>query len=145
MLDINLFLETLRSFIEANPLLISFFGPLIGGEPVFILLAFMSSQGIIPLWALFVFGATADFIYDLFWFFSPRLKLLKKVPIPKFLVKKYKEINKNFKNVEDHELPLFIMSSKLLIGTRLITLISISLNKIKAKKFIFFSCNYFAF
>ncbi|MDP2925005.1 MAG: hypothetical protein Q8N99_01405 [Nanoarchaeota archaeon] len=117
--------------------LISFFGPLLGGEPVFIMLAFFSGQKILSVWILFLAGTLANILYDISWFLIPRLSVFKKAKVPEFIIRRYKKANKSLKKVEEHELFFVIFGSKFIIGTRNITLISISLNKIKFKRFLF--------
>ena len=126
-------------FVYEHPFFVLFFGPLIGGEPFFIALAFLSGVGVFPVWILFLTGTCADVLDDCFWFLFPRSKLFKKVKILRFVSKYVQNVNKKFKKIEKKELGFFILASKFLIGMRIMALVSLSLNKIKFKRFIFYS------
>jgi len=129
----------LGPFIYQHPFLVSFLGPLIGGEPFFVALAFLSGQGFLPLWVLFLSGTLADILDDMFWFFAPRWKWSKKIRTPRFISDYLSNANKRFKKIEEHKLFSFIMASKFLVGSRILAVISISSNKIKFRKFLPYS------
>lgn len=131
--------EGIKALIQEHPFLVSFLGPLIGGEPFFVALAFVSSQGLLPLWLLYLSGSLADMLDDIFWFFVPRWKKLRRIRVLKFIFNRVSKANKKFKKVEERNLFTFIMTSKFLIGSRNLAVMSVSLNKIKFKRFIFVS------
>jgi len=120
-----------------HPFLISFFGPFLFGEAAFIFLAFfigMNKLNLLP--TLIILGSLADVSNDLFWFYVPKSNFLRKMKFFKKILKKAEKTSKNFKRLEQKNLFYVIMGSKFLIGTRLLTTISISLNKINTRKFI---------
>ena len=119
------------------PLLISFFGPFLFGEAVFIFLAFfigMNELNLLPM--LIILGSLADVSNDIFWFYVPRWNFLKRMRIFEKILKKVKIENRKLKKIEQKNLFYFIIGCKFLIGTRLLSTVSISLNKIKSRKFI---------
>lgn len=139
----NLLINLINNLAGINPYLVAFFGPLIGGEPVFVLLAFMvGSLKAMPLMILFISGTLADILDDLFWFFVVRSKRFRKYDFVMRLIKKSQSANIKLKSFEEHELPFFIIGSKFLVGTRVFAIISISLNDIKAGWFI--TCSVFS-
>ncbi len=117
--------------------IISFILILFGGEPPFLILAIFFSGDLAKLFLLFFTGLLATIIFDIFWFFAPRSKSLNF--LPEKLYNKCKKINKNFKNQEEKELFLFLLGGKFLFGTRIISAVSISMNKIKFKNFFKYS------
>ncbi|MFA5856226.1 MAG: hypothetical protein WC867_02640 [Candidatus Pacearchaeota archaeon] len=116
--------------------IISFLGPLIGGEPGFISLAFLSAGGYVSIWLLFLMGTIANVLRDLFFYSLPNNKFLKKVKIPKFILKKFDKKYKKIKKVENKETLLIMIGSKFIYGTRTVTLLSMGVSKIKLSRFI---------
>ena len=136
-LNYNIILSLFSSIIQTHPFLVAFFVPLIGGEPFFLLLAFLAgTTGILPLWILFISGTIADILDDILWFYCPKWKFIRKIKIPKIVKTQFKKNSYKFKKIEKNELLLFILTSKFLIGTRNLAIMSISLNKIKFRKFL---------
>ena len=135
------YLESFLLFvIDKNPFLIAFLVPLIGGEPFFVALAFFAgASGTLPLWLIFISGTLADILDDIFWFYVPRGKIFRKIRIPGFIKQFFKKESYQFRKIEHKDLPLFMIMSKFLVGTRNIAIMSVSLNKISFRKFIPYS------
>lgn len=133
MADDLFFFEIIKGLLEAYPLLISFFGPLLGGEMVFVFLAFFSTQGIIPVWFLFLCGFLVSMFYDFFWLTLPRTAFFRRTIYRGKIKRRCDAFNKNFKKTEEKELVYLILLSKFLLGTRILTMTSVSLNRIKFK------------
>ncbi|MFH1521934.1 MAG: hypothetical protein ABIF18_03165 [archaeon] len=135
--DMNTFL--LGTFI-AHPFLASFFVPLFFGEAGFVLLSFLAGlNGSAFLLVLIFFGSLADVSNDLFWFWVPRSKFLKRRRIFAKILKKTEKMGRRFRKFERWSLFSFIMGSKFLVGTRLFAVVSVSLDKVKFRKFLLVS------
>lgn len=122
--------------ISENILETTFAGTLILGEPFFLLSSFLLADNLSNIFLLALSGVFANLVYDLFFFFIPHLSFLKKIKIPKYFSKKYKKANKKIISIENKNTLLVLLSSKFVLGTRNITLLSLGSNKINPKKFI---------
>lgn len=137
MADLNVFL---LGFFAVHPLLMSFLVPLFFGEAGFVLLAFaVGLSDFTSLFTLLLLGTLADIIGDVFWFQIVRYKSLRRLKILKSLFKKIEKMESRFKEAEQKNLFSFILGSKFLVGTRLFAVVSVSLNKVKFRKFLFVS------
>jgi len=119
--------------------LISFLAPILTGENGVILIAFLSAQGYFPLWAVIVFAFLGMIAIDSFWFLMTRSRWAEKI-------KQWNRKSINYKKLEarieklSHKNDIFILLiSKILIGTRILILIYLSLRKLSFKKFFLYN------
>lgn len=124
----------------ANNLLIGvFLGTFFFGEPFFLAASFFLADNLKNIGILFLGGVLASSLYDLFLYHLPDMTFFHKIKIPKYLIKKYKLVNKRIKYLEKKETFLIILFSKFLLGIRSVTLFCLGANKIKKRKFLLYS------
>jgi membrane protein DedA with SNARE-associated domain len=114
--------------------LISFFGAFIAGAETIFVLAMLATQGVMPLWIVFVFCSLGIFTADLMWFSIGKIKKLshlKKIPYVHEVYKKSIKIINKTPN-------LFILLSltKFVYGIGIPIIMYLGRRKMKYKQFI---------
>jgi len=127
--------EIISGYLSQYPILASLLIGIFTGEEVILILAFLSSQGVLPLWIVFVFVPIGTFITDIFFFFIGKTKLINKIKDWKHFSKGYSKTDKFVGKLtkEKHILALFY--TKFIYGTRIVTLIFLGLRGTKYSQF----------
>ncbi len=112
---------------------------LVGGEAAIITLSFLSQQGYISLANVIIYGFIGAILADLIWYVVTKSKLIQKL-------KSWKKIKHHYENVEkkiesaSHRKDFFILlTAKFVVGTRVVTILYLTLRKIRLSKFLLFS------
>lgn len=131
-------LEFIMGLFENYPILIAFLGGLFGGEEVIITLSFLSANGFIPIWILFVFALIGVFLSDIFVFFIGKLRIIKNFKNIEKFSKVYMQVDSRISKLTRESVFLTLLYTKFLYGTRVLTLIYVGLKDIKLRKFMLY-------
>lgn len=126
------FITWLNQYIEVA----SIIAPIISGENGVIALAFLSAKKSFPLFKVIFFSFLGMLIIDSFWFYLIKLPLFEKIKTSSIISKKYKKLEKRIETVSGKNDIFILLISKILIGTRILVIIYISLRNFNYRKFI---------
>jgi membrane protein DedA with SNARE-associated domain len=128
-------LELLNSF----GWLVSYFAPFIGGENAVLIMSFLSAQGILPLAVVVFFSFLAMITLDSIWFFIVKSKRVTKIKESEKISKYNLRLEARLEKVTNKQDILILLLSKILIGTRILIIIYLSLKKMSYKKFMLYN------
>ncbi len=114
----------------------SFIAPIISGENGVIILAFLSAQGYFAPWIVFLFGSLGMLAIDSIWFLLMKTKFLEKRKEKYRNYETYRKIEARIESLSHKSDIMIIMISKILIGTRILIIIYLSLRNISYFKFM---------
>lgn len=122
--------------LKSNPIILAFIAPFIAGELGVITIAFFSGIGIFPLWTIIIFSFFGMIVLDSIWFSIVRNRQFEKLKKNKKIFTKYQNLEKRIEKFSNKSDLIILFISKLLIGTRILIIIYISLRKMSFKKFL---------
>ena len=125
--------------IEAHQYSVPFLGSFFGGEETIIALTILSYHGLVPLFAIFLFSLLGTVASDTLWFFVGKTLLFDKMISHKYFRKGYDRIAWVIDSIFRGNHFVSLLVTKFLYGTRIITIMYISREKIPFK--IFFVYN----
>ena len=132
-----MFNETILKLLQAHEIAALFLGSFLIGEIIIIPAAFLAAQGIISLTNIFLMGFFGTILFDHVCLFISRFFFIKS---PRF--RKYQEKHQELFAITElitGKHPFFILFyNKFLQGTRIISIMLLSLRKISLKKFLIF-------
>ncbi len=102
------------------PFLLPLFGAIIGGEETIILIAMLSSEGLISFWTVFVFSFLGTLISDIFWFLGG--DLVVKLERWRLFSKNFEEMAEIIRKISGRSHFRALLITKFFYGTRLLTL-----------------------
>ena len=126
-------LNNLLISLSDYPIIISFLAGLISGETVIISLAFLSGNGLFPLWIVFVFTFLGVVITDIAIFFVGRLKFVHNFHKLWKFSKAYQKADRFISRLSKENIFLVILYSKFMYGARILTLVYLGLKKAKIR------------
>ena len=129
--------EVLRNVLEIlinHNYILSFAAGLITEELV-LFLAILSGKGGIPFWAVFFFGLLGALCIDTLYFIIARTKFITYLRKIKFVSKSFRKMPKFVRNFGDKNNLGNLIISKFIYGTRMISIMAISIKGIKFGKF----------
>src|SRR3989344_6679188 len=129
--------EVLRNVLEIlinHHYILSFATGLITEELV-LFLAILSGKGGIPFWAVFFFGLLGALCIDIVYFVIARTKFITYLRKIRFVSKSFRKMPKFVKNFGDKNKLGNLIISKFIYGTRMISIMAISIKGIKFRKF----------
>ena len=133
------FLESAARLAIEYPAAVSFFGALIAGESILIILGALSGQGLLSFWVLFVFSLLGAVSSDLFLYVLGRnlpLRNLKKMHlVPGTLKGAIARLNK----IAYRNQGKAIVISKMIYGTRTATMVYLGHTKMPLLKFLVYT------
>lgn len=128
-------LELLNSF----GWLVSYFAPFVGGENAVLIMSFLSAQGILPWGVVVLFSFLAMITLDSIWFFIVKSKIVTRIRKSEKISKYNRMLEARLEKITNKQDILILLLSKILIGTRILIIIYLSLNKISYKKFMLYN------
>lgn len=131
--------QTILPFIGQYGKTISFFGGFITGESMIVTLAFLSAQGVLPLWQVFVFCTLGMYLSDFIPLIIGRFKFFRKLFERKKFVKKIEKIEHNLQKYARNNLFLILFYSKFIYGLSIPALIYLGTKKTSYLKFAFYN------
>ena len=132
-MDLFSFISSLGPLIQNYSALFAFTTSLFLGEEIILILSFLSANGYLPLWIVFVFCFAGRIVSDFFYF------ALGKIKISKFLKKYennyfYSEVNKVFSKLNRKSLFITLLYTKFLVGMRIAMMFYIGSKGVSLKK-----------
>ncbi len=118
----------------------SIVAPLIGGETAVLGLSFLAGQGALPLWAIIPGSFLGMVLLDSFWFFFPRTRWgvkVKQKSRDNFV--QYRKLEERIQTLSHKNDVIILLISKILLGTRILILIYLSMREITFWKFLRFN------
>ena len=128
-------LKIILEYISQYPILSSLLVGIFTGEEVILVLAFLSAQGVLPLWVVFVFVPLGTFICDAFFFFLGRTKFVNRIKEWKHFSKGYEKVDANVGRLTKDRHIFTLFYTKFIYGTRIATLIFLGLKGISYSQF----------
>jgi membrane protein DedA with SNARE-associated domain len=111
--------------------------PLIGGEAAILALAFIAGQGAFSLWVIILGSTLGMILTDMFWFFAPRtawgVKLKER---GRDKSETFRQLESKVQELSHHNDVLILLISKILIGTRILILLYLSMRQISFRRFV---------
>jgi len=129
-MDIQFLLNTLRD----HPIILFFLAAYIGGEEMIIPLAILVGHGLWSLWLLFTVCFIGTLFADLTWFLLGRHGIQKRRFFQRYK-EKYTKMSTFIRKLAKTEIGLLLIT-KFIYGTRIFTIILISLEGLSINKFI---------
>lgn len=126
----------LSGYLSQYPILASLLIGIFTGEETILILAFLSSQGVLPLWIVLVFVPIGTFITDVLFFFLGKTKTINKLHKWRYFSNKYKKTDELVGRLtrENHLLILFY--TKFIYGTRIISILFLGLKGTSYYRFL---------
>jgi len=123
-------------FLNNYGWLVAFLGGLFGGEEIIIPLAFLSANDYISPMVVFVFCFIGLILTDVLIFYTAKLKLIRGIEYYHHTSKFFKKFDEVILKVSRKSIFLALLYSKLVFGTRMITLVYFGIKKISIKRFL---------
>ncbi len=114
---------------------VAFFTPVLGGDAAYLLLTFLSGQGFFPLWGIIVGSTLGMMTFDTFWFLVPRSRWAGRLKEKARVSERYRRIEDRIESLSHHNDILILFISKVLVGTRILTLAYLSVRKLSFGRF----------
>jgi len=126
--------------IEQHGYSIVFLGTIIGGEIVILAAVFLAALGMLNIYLVIILGMLGVVISDSFWYFiGTRIKGRLNQSTKTFFPKRYQYRIELFKDRFVEHYAKFLVASKFVYGTRIVTLITSGYQKIPYRKFLMFN------
>ncbi len=122
-------------YLSQYPILVSLLIGIFTGEEVILVLAFLSAQGVLPLWIVLVFVPMGTFICDVFFFSLEKTRFVKRIKEWKYFSKGYEKLDAHIGKLTKDRHIHTLFYTKFIYGTRIVTLIFLGLKEIKYSKF----------
>lgn len=112
---------------------------LIGGDIAVFILAFLAGQEILPFSEVILGGFLGMFLLDAFWFATPRSSWGKKLRERGVQFQKYRALEAKIESFSHKSDILILFISKVLVGTRILTLVYLSLRTLSFRRFLIYN------
>lgn len=116
---------------------ISIVAGFLAGEELILVLAFLSAQGMLPVWIVFIFGLIGLLIRDTLLYFIGFLR-------PLYKLNKYARVNRISANLDSfvqkttkQSMARMLLYTKFIFGTRILTSLYLGYKRVKPSKFLF--------
>jgi membrane protein DedA with SNARE-associated domain len=116
---------------------ISLIAGFLAGEELILVLGFLSAQGMLPIWIVFIFGLIGLLVRDTLLYFVGFLR-------PFYKLNKYARVNKISANLDSfiqkatkQSMARMLLYTKFIFGTRILTSLYLGYKRVKPGKFIF--------
>src|SRR3989344_7463681 len=127
--------NTLIYLLGEYPILISFVAGLFGGEATILTLAFLSINGLMPIWTILVFSTLGLIISDLALFLFGRLKFIRNIKQLERHYKTFKKIDSIIIKISRDSVFLVLLYAKFIYGISIPALIYLGIKKSSISKF----------
>lgn len=131
-------LEWLHAFILHYPSFqyaIIFFGAAFGGELALLTLAFLSAQGILPIFPLMALSFLGTFSSDMLWFVIGRTTLAKRIISHRYASPTILIITQAVDRVSRGNRLVALILAKFLVGTRVVLIMYVSKTDLELRRF----------
>jgi len=128
-------IENIILFFSGYPFTISYFGAFLGGEETILVLSFLSGQGIIPAWIVFLACTLGTMSSDIFWYFLGKSKAIDWILRRKYFSSGYAKVNWAYDRLTRYNTIGALLMGKFLYGTRILTIFYLSRGKMNLKRF----------
>jgi len=135
-MDLVTIIENAIPLLSQYGILISFLGGFFAGEEVIATLSFLSTQGYISIWVVFIFCFIGILLCDLFFFSIGKFKLFSSFKKFERIMKISKKVDKIVSRLSKESPIRALLYTKFIFGTRIATLIYLGIKDITYKKFI---------
>ena len=129
------FIAEILSFFGYYTPVVSFIGGLLGGNETLLFLSILASGGFLNIYYLFIFFYIGSLISDSLWFLLGRSKLFEVVWRIRWVSKFYPNLGKFLRHITKNKFWLLFIT-KFLYGSKILTLLYLSRQKIKYGYFI---------
>lgn len=119
--------------------LVSYIAPFFGGENAVLFMAFLSAQGILPISIVIVFSFLAMITLDSIWFFIVKTKGFNKLKNWQKISKQTIALEKRIERISSKQDIFILLISKILIGTRILIIVYLSMKKMSYRRFFAFN------
>jgi|SRR3989344_1106517 len=134
---VNDLLSFIFSFFSSYSYLMSFLGS-VGGEVALLFLVILALNGQISYWSVFVFFTLGTLVLDVIWFFIGRLKIVD-FKQSRMFSKKSRKIEELIDKSTGKRYFLTLLFGKFIYGTRILTLLYVSLKKMSLTRFLLYN------
>lgn len=128
-------LSSISGYLSQYPIWTSLLVGIFTGEEVILILAFLSAQGVLPLWVVFVFVPMGTFICDAFFFFLGKTKLINRIKEWKHFSRHYEKVDAHVGKLTGDKHLLALFYTKFIYGTRIVTIVFLGLRGTKYSQF----------
>ncbi len=135
-MDISLLIERLIPLLSQYGILISFIGGLFAGEEVIATLSFLSAQGYINIWVVFIFCFIGILICDLLFFSVGKFRIFSKFSRFKRLVHFSNRVDNLVIKITKKSTIRALLYTKFIFGTRILTLVYLGFRGTQYKDFL---------
>ena len=132
-------LENLLPLISQYGKTISFFGGFITGESIIVTLAFLSAQGVLPLWQVLVFCTLGMYLSDFVPLTIGRFKFFRKLLEREKFVRRVEKIEYHIQKYTKNNLFLILLYTKIIYGASIPALVYLGAKKTPYSKFAFYN------
>lgn len=132
-------LENLLPLISQHGKTISFFGGFITGETIIVTLAFLSAQGVLPLWQVLVFCTLGMYLSDFVPLTIGRFKFFRKLLEREKFVRRVEKIEYHIQKYTKNNLFLILLYTKVIYGASIPALVYLGAKKTSYSKFAYYN------
>jgi membrane protein DedA with SNARE-associated domain len=133
-------IETIATILSDYSILISFLAGLLTGEEVIIILSFLSANGVLKVWQLFLFSGIGVFLSDIIIYFVGSTKFIRRIMRRGLIARPYRRFERAVEKISREKIFLLLLATKFIYGTRILTLLYLGIKKIPHRKFIIYDC-----
>lgn len=133
MIDLALFSKL---FVDYGPWIL-ILGGIVGGEEVVLALVILALSGSFTLWEVLVYVAIGEIIADSLIFLFARIKFFGEIRNHKRIATIYNKVDRFIIRISKQKNFLILLYSKFIYGTRIFTIVYLSLKNITLLRFIF--------
>jgi len=128
-------IEAILPFLETHGIMISFLGGFVSGESIIMTLAFLSANGLIPLWYVLVFCTLGMYLSDFIPFLFGRLKFVKNLMEKERFARRIEKVEDILLKFTKNNLFLTLLYTKVIYGASIPALIYLGSKKTSKSKF----------
>lgn len=124
-------IEEIILFFKSMPELVSFLGALLGGEETILVVSFFAGQGIFSVKTVLIFSYIGTMVSDWIWFYIGYKGFGKKMESRSGFQKNLRRVERVIEKITKDNHFMTLLLTKFLYGTRIITIIYLSREKLK--------------
>jgi membrane protein DedA with SNARE-associated domain len=129
------FIEFILGLVKTHAYTASFVGAMFGGEETIIVITMLAAGGIVSLWSVFIFSFLGTIISDSIWFYAGKTSIFNKMITHRFFAGGYNKLTNVMDATFHGNRFLALLTTKFLYGTRVVTIMYISREKIPFLRF----------
>lgn len=126
-------------FIHTNGPLIAFIVGILGGEESFITISFFAAQGLFSIWTVLIFCFLGNILGELLVFSLGQTKLVSSLKKWERTSGGYRKLHEILHKVGRGDRFSLLAITKFVYGTRMVTILYLSIEKMKFTKFLLYS------